>query len=244
MSALRAILVDDEAPARRRLRRMLEKAGVEIAGEAGDGVSALDEIARLAPDAVFLDIEMPELDGFGVAQALGGKGPAIVFVTAYDQFALKAFDACAVDYLVKPVTEARLEAALAKLRSARAPAPPPVADLISRLGATVTRFAVRIGSKYCVFDPARISSIQSLDHYSSIRVDGRELLSDDPLDELERRLPPGAFLRVHRGALIHLAFLKELEREGDRKYVAILTDGTRVAVSRERLPELKARLGI
>src|SRR4051812_8524412 len=113
---LRVILVDDEALARQRLRRMLTSHGIEVVGEAGDGVTGLQEIERARPDAVFLDINMPELDGLGVAAALPVDGPMIVFVTAYDAHALRAFELAAVDYLVKPVTPERLEAALQKLQ--------------------------------------------------------------------------------------------------------------------------------
>jgi two-component system LytT family response regulator len=247
---IRCLLVDDEAPARQRLRRLLGRlADVEVVGEADGGAAALDRIAALEPDLVLLDIDMPELDGLDVAAALPPGGPAIVFATAYDEHALRAFELAAVDYLVKPVSRERLAAALDKVRARRAPeVGPDLAGLLARLAPerAVRRMAVRCGARYLVFDPARVSAIVARDHYSAILVDGRELLADDPLDALGARLDPRQFLRVHRGAILNLAFLRELVHEGDRRYVAVLADpgATRLPISRERLPAVKAALGL
>ncbi len=245
---MRILVVDDEAPARRRLRRLLEiHSDLEVIGEATDGLSALRECDRLKPDAVFLDIEMPELSGLAVAEALGNDGPAIVFVTAYDAHALKAFEVAAVDYVVKPIDEARLVVALERLRSRRqrrgSPDYPAVAKTIST---APRRLAIRSGAKFVVFDPKDVSAILAKDHYAVLLVDGRELLADDTLDGVARRLNDDAFVRVHRSAIVNLAFIQELEREGDRKYVAVLKGPgrIRVPISRERLPELRQLLGI
>ncbi len=248
---MKALIVDDEDPARVRLKRLLEKhADIEILGEAADGISALEEIERLKPDVVFLDIEMPELDGIGVADAIKGSGPAVIFVTAYNEHALKAFEVSALDYLVKPIVEARLDIAVEKIRKQKNSRWQ--AQNFSQLMAAVTnkglarRLAVRCGSKFIVFDPAKISAILARDHYAAIIVDGKELLADDSLDTLAGRFNSQQFTRIHRSALINIDYLKELEREGDRKYTAILNDPgkTRVPVSRERLQDLKELLGI
>jgi len=236
---MNVLIVDDEAPARDRMRRMVGAVdGFSVIGEAGDGVTALEQCAALRPDLVLLDIDMPELDGLGVAAALGERGPAIVFVTAYDEHALKAFELAAVDYLVKPVAKERLAAALEKVRTRREPQ--------IQLAGRPTRMAVKCGAKFIVFDPLRVCAVISRDHYSAILVDGKELLADDPLDELCRRFGTDGFLRVHRGAMINVAFLRELVHEGDRRYIAVLSDPeqTRVPISRERLPSVKAALGI
>jgi two-component system LytT family response regulator len=250
---VKVLLVDDETPARTRLRRLLEKhPHINIVGEASNGIAALEEIEKLKPDVVFLDIEMPELDGLGVAEAIKLDGPAVVFVTAYDEHALKAFEVAAADYLVKPINEARLTTSLAKVRK-RIARPitaksPDYSDLLATLAgqAPARRLAVKCGAKFVVFETAKISAIIARDHYAAIIVDGRELLADDPLDVLVERLNPKQFIRIHRSTVINVEFLKELEREGDRKYVAVLTDigKTRVPVSRERLPELKGILGL
>jgi DNA-binding LytR/AlgR family response regulator len=247
---VKALIVDDEVPARTRLKRLLEKYDdLVIIGEAADGLSALEEIERLKPDIVFLDIEMPELDGLEVAETLKEDGPRVVFVTAYNEHALKAFELSAADYLVKPIAEARLDATIRKLQKEHSKNPKhSYSELIEALTEKQTsrRLAVRCGAKFIVFDPDNISAIVARDHYAAIVADGRELLADDSLDILEKRLNAKQFIRIHRSAIINIHFLKELEREGDRKYIAVLNDSskTRVPVSRERLPELKAQLGI
>ena len=247
---MRALIVDDEAPARNRLSRLLEKYhDIEVVGEASDGLMALDEIYRLKPNVVFLDIEMPELDGISVADAIKKDGPAVIFVTAYNEHALKAFEVSAIDYLVKPIVESRLEVAIEKVRGRKDKQQDNnYLQLIETLTnqQTTRRCAIRCGAKFIVLDPTKISAIIARDHYAAIIADGRELLADDSLDVLITRLNPQQFIRIHRSAVINIEFLKELEREGDRKYLAVLSDTcqTRVPVSRERLNELKTRLGI
>jgi two-component system, LytTR family, response regulator len=249
---LRCFIAEDEAPARERLKRLLAaEADVVVVGEAADGVTTLQQLGTLQADLVLLDIEMPELDGLGVAAALDGDGPAVIFVTAYDEHALRAFELSAIDYLVKPVRPDRLSAALGRLRKTRSGAPGPALELAalarkldSALG--TRRMAVRCGAKFLVFDPADVYGILSKDHYSAILLDATELYADDSLEQLARRFDAEQYLRVHRGAIINLAFLRELVHEGDRRYVAVLADraGTRIAVSRERLPALKSALGL
>jgi len=247
---IRTILVDDEHPALDRLKKLLKSfADLDIVGEASDGLAALTLIEEKKPDIVFLDIDMPELSGLEVAKTLGMQGPPIIFVTAYDEFALQAFESSAIDYLVKPINSSRLEFAIEKLRNSR-----PVAKENS-LNSLLTKFhnlerptrlAVKVGTKYEVFDPNLITAVSANDHYTSILIEGRELLCDDPLEVLMSRLNSDIFIRVHRGAAINIKYLKELKRLGDRKYVAILTDTsqTQIPVSRERLPGLKAFLGL
>lgn len=249
MSALRCLIVDDEPPARERMRRLLAALpDVEVVGEAGDGLTALEQIAALRPQLVLLDIEMPALDGLGVAAALPVDGPQVVFTTAYDEHALKAFELSAIDYLVKPLRAERLAAAIDKARTRGAAPPVDVAALVAQLDPTrrPRRMAVRCGAKFVVIDPQRVAAILAKDHYSVLLVDGKELLADDPLDELQRRFDPQQLLRVHRSAIVNLTFLRELVNEGDRRYVAVLADpaATRVPVSRERIAALKAALGL
>ncbi|HTV18867.1 MAG TPA: LytTR family DNA-binding domain-containing protein [Polyangiaceae bacterium] len=260
---LRCFIADDEPLARERLRRLLSgMPDVTIAGEAGDGVSTLEQLGANTADVVLLDIQMPELDGLAVASALAAsdQAPAIVFITAYDEHALAAFELAALDYLVKPVSEERLATALGRARRARAlpqtssPSSPlsglpaQLSALLARLGPAqpVRRMAVRCGAKLVVFDPSRAHALVARDHYSAILIDGGELLADDPLERLAQRFDPNVFLRIHRSAFINLSLLRELVHEGDRRYVAVLGDaaGTRIPVSRERLPALKAALGL
>ncbi|MBK9321614.1 MAG: response regulator transcription factor [Bdellovibrionaceae bacterium] len=247
---IRAILVDDEMPAIDRLKKLLKSFNdLDVVGEAYDGLSALSLIEEKKPDIVFLDIEMPELNGLEVAKTLGVQGPPIIFVTAYDEHALKAFESSAIDYLVKPINTTRLEFAIEKIRKSLSKEKDgSLETLLSKLqgNGNPTRLAVKIGTKYEVFDPSLISVAISKDHYTSLIVDGRELLCDDSLEAIIARLDPTIFIRVHRGAALNIRFLKELKREGDRKFTAILNDKgqSQVQVSRERLPRLKKFLGL
>ena len=255
---LRVLVVDDEPPARERLKRLLrDQSDVECVGEAGDGVAALAAIEQLAPDLVLLDVQMPELDGLGVAAALGENGPAIIFATAHEAHALRAFELAAVDYLLKPISKERLRAALDRVQKERTRSSAPAAlarAVLERLdasnasgGAPRTRkMAVRCGTKYVVFDVRRVVAVLAQDHYAAILVDGRELLSDESLDGIMTRLDPSTFVRVHRSAIVNIEMIKELEQEGERKYIAVLSDpaGTRVPIARDRLDEVKIRLGV
>lgn len=242
---IKVLIVDDEAPARSRLARMLaDLPDLRVAGEAANGLEALRAAEKLQPDLVLLDIEMPELNGLEVAEAWGGEGPAVVFVTAYSEHALKAFELSALDYLVKPVAPERLAETLKRFRKRKTQ--PSQGDLQKFFksmdeGRAKRRMAVKCGAKYRVFDPAEVSAVIAKDHYALLLVDGKELLADDRLETLAQRLDPARFLRIHRSAVINLDYLKELEHEGDRKYVAVLSDPakTRLPVSRERLDDLK-----
>ncbi len=183
---------------------------------------------------------------------MGADGPAVVFVTAYSEHALKAFELSALDYLVKPVSPERLAETIERVRKRKSPTP--LANLQRFLetleeGRAKRRMAVKCGAKYRVFDPAQVSAIIARDHYAVILVEGQELLADDSLPgyfEPIKRLDTGRFLRIHRSAIINLDFLKELEHEGDRKYLAVLSDAgkTRLPVSRERLEELRKVLDL
>lgn len=244
---LRTLLVDDETPARIRLRRMLDAhTDVVCVGEATNGLQALEKVDELTPDLVFLDIQMPELDGLSVAAALPSSGPKVVFVTAYDAHALRAFELAAVDYLLKPVNKERLASSLNRIRTDSRAASDQARAIDSRLINCMQRMAVRSGSKYLVFDIQRIAAILAQDHYSVNLVDGQELLSDEPLDKLMLRLDERQFLRVHRGAILNLEFLQELQQEGDRKYIARVagSPSARIPISRDKLDELRQRLGI
>jgi DNA-binding LytR/AlgR family response regulator len=247
---IKTLIVDDEVPARSRLVRMLaEFKDIQVVSEASNGLEALQIAENLKPDLVFLDIEMPELNGLEVADAWGGEGPAVVFVTAYSEHALKAFELSALDYLVKPVSPERLAETIERVRKQKNPAPlAKLQKFLEKLeeGRVKRRMAVKCGAKYRVFDPAQVSAVIARDHYAVILVEGQELLADDSLDTLAQRLDTGRFLRIHRSAIINMDFLKELEHEGDRKYLAVLSDigKTRLPVSRERLDELKKVLNL
>jgi two-component system LytT family response regulator len=244
---IRALIVDDEEPARARLQRLLSvHLDVECIGEAGDGPRALSLVDELRPDVVFLDIQMPEIDGVSVAADLVRPCPAVIFVTAFDEHAIRAFEVAAVDYLLKPVTKRRLAIALDRLRGPSVHAAEAVRAAVAQSHSAPRKMAVRIGSTYVVFDTDRVAAILARDHYASIFVDGQEVLSDDSLERLMGRLDDARFIRVHRSAILNVGFVRELHHEGDRKYVALLSDptGTRVPISRDRLDEVKRRVGV
>lgn len=247
---IKVLIVDDEAPARSRLARMFSAfPDLKVVGEASNGLEALQAAQTLSPDLVFLDIEMPELNGLEVAEAWGGKGPEVVFVTAYSEHALKAFELSAVDYLVKPVAPERLAETVERIRRRKNHASPEsFRQFFKKMeeGNAKRRMAIKCGAKYRVFNPSQVSAIVAKDHYALLLVEGQELLADDRLDTLAQRLDPEKFLRIHRSAIINLDYLKELEHEGDRKYMAVLSDQakTRLPISRERLDDLKKVLGL
>jgi DNA-binding LytR/AlgR family response regulator len=246
----RVLIADDEAPARSRLRRMLGSfSDMEVVGEASNGLEALQMVQTAKPDLIFLDIEMPELSGLEVAEALEGQGPTVVFVTAYSEHALKAFEYSALDYLVKPVSPERLAETIERIRKRKeATSFHQFQALMTRLeeGRAKRRMAVKCGAKYKVFDTDLISAVVAKDHYAVLLIEGQELTADDSVDSLEKRLDPQKFLRIHRSAMINLDYLNELEHEGDRKYSAVLSDvaKTKLPVSRERLDELKKILDL
>ena len=236
---LRTLIVDDEAPARRRIRRLLgAEPDVEIAGECGDGEAALALIARERPDLVFLDVQMPERDGFAVLKALPPEPlPAILFVTAHDRYALRAFDVHAVDYLLKPFTADRFRTAVGRARERLVlrTAGSGLASLAASLRAQptyVTRLPVRTGSATVFVDLAAVDWMDAADNYVRLHVCGREYLVRDTLASLEAQLDPARFARVHRSAIVQLDRVEEIRTEAHGDAELRLRGGTRIAVSR------------
>jgi DNA-binding LytR/AlgR family response regulator len=225
---------------------MLERIpGVEVCGEAVDGVDALARIAELAPDVVLLDVRMPGLDGIEVA-ARAERLPPIVFTTAYDEYALRAFEVAAVDYLVKPVKAERLRSALERVReSAGSAGDPKVRELLERLvrPPDPRPLTARSGGTLRIVDPREVTRIRAADRYSVIQMRGAELVLDESLATLEERLRELGFVRTHRAELVNLNHVRALRDAADG-LVAELSDGQHAQVSRRLAPELRRRLGI
>lgn len=247
---LRALIVDDEPIARRRIRRLLRGVdGVEIAGECGDGVSALQAIAAESPDLVFLDVQMPQLDGFDVvAQLDPDRPPALIFITAFDRYALRAFDVHAVDYLLKPVASARLRVAVARARDriARGARQPGLRDLVRELNARRTylsRLAVRARGRIVMIDAAAIEFIQAADNYVTVHASGGEYLLRETLVALERQLDPSRFVRIHRSTIVALERIAELHPASHGDFDVVLRDGTRLTLSRSWREHVERTLG-
>ena len=245
---LRVLIVDDEAVARRRIRRLLaHEGGVVVAGECGDGASAVQAIARDAPDVVFLDVQMPELDGFEVVQSLAAvERPGIVVVPAFDRYALRAFDVHAVDYLLKPFTRERFHVALARVRDRRAPRhgdqqlPALLRDLRDA-HRYPSRVAVRAGDKYVVVKWAEVDWIEAADNYVSLHVGAREFLLRDTLASIEQQLDPEHFVRIHRSAIVQLDRIVELRPATHGDVQVTLRNGVCLVLSRtwrERIERL------
>jgi two-component system LytT family response regulator len=250
---IRVLVADDEAPARQRLIDLLHKdAQVTAVLEAGDGQAAVEMIEREAPDLVFLDVQMPRLDGLEVVRAIGPDAmPLTVFVTAYDQHAIKAFEANALDYLLKPFSDERLEAALCRAkarheeRSLREfgrnvlrmmPAGPESGRYLDRLvvkSAGTTRF-LRV---------ADIDWIEGAGVYVNLHVGGKELLYRAALNELADCLDPLRFVRVHRSAIVNIDSILELQPISHGEFEIVMKDGHRSRVSRTYRAQLEKRLG-
>jgi two-component system LytT family response regulator len=244
---MRALIIDDEELARAVVREHLAAhPDVEVAAECANGFEAIKAAAQHQPDLIFLDIQMPKLDGFEVLELLEaeGKRPAVVFVTAYDQHALRAFEAQAVDYLLKPFSKERFDAALAKARTLQSAQPPlPAAELaaVVRQGRPLERIVVKDGPKVTVVHLDRLDWVQAQDDYVLLRTEGRNLLKQQTLANLETQLDPSRFIRIHRSYILNLDRLTRVEQDSREHRDAILRDGTRLPVSRagyQRLREL------
>jgi len=229
----RVLIADDEPPARAVLREMLGRLpGVLVVGEAGDGMEAVKAAAELRPDAVFLDIQMPRLDGFEVMELLDPV-IAVVFVTAYDQYAVKAFEVRAVDYVLKPFREARLAEALGRARSLAREKAPALAAAARPPGQFLSRVVVRDGPHIRVIPVEKLDFAEAQDDSVRLKSEGKKYRKAQTLASLSGTLDPGRFLRVHRSYVINLDRLQGIELYAKNSHVAILADGSRVPVSRE-----------
>jgi len=227
---IRALVVDDELPARQRLVDLLRKDS-RIGGilEAANGLAAVAAIQNQRPDLVFLDVQMPELDGLGVIDAVGpGRMPPTIFVTAYDRHAIRAFEADALDYLLKPFSDERFEAAMARFKFSEG---------------CFDRLVVKASGKTRFVRLADIDWIEAAGVYVSLHVAGKEHLYRAALTDLATRLDPIRFVRVHRSAIVNIDSIVELEPISHGEFAVVLKDGSRSRVSRSYRAQLEKRLG-
>ena len=237
---IRTLLVDDEQPARERLRRLLAGSpDVEIVGEAEDGEHALEQILATRPDLVLLDIQMPGCTGMEVAASLPSPRPHVVFCTAFDQYAVDAFELHAVDYLLKPVNQARLERALDRVRAGR-----PRDEGIDRAAQSSppTRFVAQRGRSYRVVPAGEVLCFLSEDGLTKLQTAAEHYWVPPTLNDLEARVDPRRFFRISRSAIVNLDAVQELIPTGDGRAEAVLRNGARLEVSRRRFRELTERL--
>ena len=253
MPSIRTLIVDDEPLARERIRLLLEKEpDLEIVGECSDGHEALAAIRSRSPDLMFLDIQMPELDGFGLlAQLDPGRLPAIIFVTAFDQFALRAFEVHALDYLLKPFDSERFQAAVQRARQwiQRNQA----GGLDQRLSALLAdlkgvskapdRLAVKSGGRVLLLRIEDIDWVEAADNYVNLHLGKESHLLRETMNALEARLASDRFLRISRSTIVNLDRIKELQPMFHGEYAVILRDGTRLTLSRSHREKLSLLLG-
>lgn len=251
---LRTLIVDDEPIARRGLVRLLgREEGIEVVGECGDGAAAIDAITALAPDLVFLDVQMPELDGFAVIEALGARRmPAVVFVTAFDQHAVRAFDAQALDYVLKPVDPERLHRAVQR---ARAHIARPDEDFIRRVTLALggldrsamrtypSRLAIRSDGRVRLLDVDDVERIVAAGNYVEVHAGSKRHLLRETLAGLEARLDPQRFVRISRAAIVSIGHVREVQPLFNGDFVVLLKDGAQVNGSRRYRAALDRLLG-
>jgi DNA-binding LytR/AlgR family response regulator len=242
---LRTLIVDDEAPARERLKRLLSRNdSVELIGEAEDGKRAVEIIEKINPDLVLLDIQMPELDGFGVIKMLT-KPPLIVFVTAYDQYAIQAFEVNALDYLLKPFTKVRLDRAIEKATqelSKKADFTTKIDALFQTLNKQkryLERVAVRHEGRIFVIPVNEIDWIGAEEGSIYLHIKDGRYLTNYTLDEFDSSLSPRTFFRAHRSAILNLTKVKEIIPWFAGSYQARLSSGVEIDISRNRVKELR-----
>ena len=242
-ATIRTLIADDEPLARERLRALLARhPDVEIIGECANGADTIAAISDLRPDLVLLDVEMPRVDGFGVLEALDPEAlPAVVFVSAHDQYALRAFEAHALDYVLKPFDEARVDRALRRVRGqlarSAATAPhvdPRLASLLDELRQQrrSDRLVVRTGGRVVFLRTEDIDWVEASGNYVRLHVGSESHLLRDSMKNMERRLDPTTFIRIHRSAIVNVDRIRELEPWFHGEYIVILRDGTRLTASR------------
>lgn len=240
---IRILLVDDEQPARERLRQLLAAhADVEVAGEAEDGVQAIERVAELAPDLLLLDIQMPGCSGLEVAASLPRPGPAIVFCTAYEQYAVDAFELNAVDYLLKPVNRARLKAALDRVRVAERPRDPAIDRAMRTAMLTPARFLARKGNRYRVVPRGEVLAFTFEEGLTRLHTATDQLWMQPTLAALARRLDDESFCQVSRTAIVRLDAVREARPFPDGTGEVVLASGVTMPVTRRRWRVLLERL--
>ena len=232
---LRIVIVDDEPLARTVVREFAERQNVEVVAECANGFEAVKAVSELSPDLMFLDVQMPKLDGFEVLELLGRSVP-VVFTTAYDQYALRAFEVHAIDYLLKPFSEERFAEALTRARGRLASREDiPLDELVNearpRTG-PLERVLIRDGSHVHVLPVDKIDFVEAQDDYVCFKCEGKDYLKDQTMGALEAQLDPARFVRIHRSYLLNIERIARVELYAKDSRVAILRDGRRLPVSR------------
>ena len=242
---IRVVIVDDEELARQMLHEFLVgHSEIEIVADCKNGFEAVKAVTELKPDLIFLDIQMPKLDGFEVLELIG-TDRAVVFVTAYDEFAIRAFDIHAVDYLLKPFGVERFETALQRARQRLGGKLPPPAELSASARPAAhypERIVVRDGTRVHIIPVNRLDYAEAQDDYVALSAEGKKHLKQQTISSLEAVLDPSRFLRIHRSYLVNLERVTKIEPYSKDTYVVVLSSGTQLPVSRSGYARLRAAL--
>ncbi len=250
---IRTLIIDDVQLARERLKRCLgEEPGVEVVGECDNGERAVAAIRAHRPDLIFLDVQMPALDGFGVLEALGGEGlPAVIFVTAYNEYAIQAFEVNALDYLLKPVDCKRLHKAVGRVRSQAAP--PPAENFDARFRALIEdirspprhlkRLTIRQTGRTILLPADEIDWVETYGNYLKVHAGRESHLIRGTMQQLEAKLDPEKFVRVHRSALVNIERVKEIYPRSNGDQDLVLRDGRQLILSRNYRDKFLSLLG-
>jgi two-component system LytT family response regulator len=253
MTRIRTLVVDDEPIARARVLALLgEEADIEVVGECWSGAQAVSEIAEKSPDLIFLDVQMPEMDGFDVARALGpDRMPAVVFVTAFDQYALRAFEVHALDYLLKPFSAQRFKSALSHVRQQLAQRQATnlgrqLLDILPEMhkrAPLMDRLVVKSSGRVYFVRTADIDWCEAAGNYVCLRVGTQSHLVRETMNRLESQLDSRQFVRIHRSTIVNVDRIQELRSSFNGEHVVVLRDGNRLTLSRGYRDTLQARLG-
>ena len=243
---IRAVIVDDEELARQVLHEFLAKhPEIELIAECANGFEAVKTVAEQKPDLVFLDIQMPKLDGFEVLELIG-KDATVIFVTAHDNYAIRAFEVHAVDYLLKPVAAARFDAALERAKERLSGKSQPAQVSASELAASarppaqyLDRIPVRDGSRVSIIPVGKLDYAEAQDDYVALASEGKKHLKQQTIASLEAALDPARFLRIHRSYIVNLERVARVEPYAKDSHVAILSNGTQLPVSRAGYARLR-----
>lgn len=251
MKKIQALIVDDEPLARKKIRLLLERElDIEIIGECANGPKAVAAIQKEEPDLLFLDVQMPGLDGFGVLQTIAPEQwPVTIFVTAYDQYALRAFEVNALDYLLKPFDQTRFQTALQRARMHLQRTAAFNQQLLALLKdlkpepKPVERLAIKTAGRVYFVSVPEIDWIEAADNYVRLHTGGEAHLLRETMNALETKLDPARFVRIHRSTIINLERIKELKPWFHGEYIVILRDGTQLTLSRRYRDRLNGMLG-
>ena len=242
----KALLVDDEELARQLLREMLSShSEIEIVAECANGMEAVKAAAELSPDLLFLDVQMPKLTGFDVLELVDASKLAVIFVTAFDQYAMKAFEVHALDYLLKPFSRERFESALERAKTQRPETRAEPASLAASArpsGQFLERIVVRDGTKVSLIPVNKLDYAEALDDYVSLVSEGKKLLKQQTISGLETALDPSLFVRIHRSYLVNIERVARIEPYAKDSKVAVLLNGVKLPVSRTGFARLKKLL--